>query len=586
MRCLQPAEKGTESEARSLLGDLDPLTSANPAAPAWVSDPMQAPWLQKARGGGQCTDAQCRRENREVRRCGNVQRLITVLVLNMLYTMAELACFYYYDSLTMLIDAFHNLSDVIAVGIALQCERLKRRPDAASLAYLTFGAKRFEVVGGFANGVLLLALSLYVALDSIPRLLRPIIIDGSPEWVAVAAIGVPLNLVSAALLTLCGGTATVSHAHSHGDNGECAATPADGRNLNMYAVVIHTLGDALTSVFVTATASLILYKGKEHLIGSCSNGYLVSEKDWHGGGAAGDSAEAGEARLVRGEELAQYCGGGKDWIDLVDPAVSLVLSLMVGAAVVPLLRKALPILLDACPAHISVSNLRAQLGQLHGVAGVGALHVWMVDDGNAVAGVVHLFVDTAPPPVADPYACGFVSPRSKTKGNNSIGHLGGQVSDCGHSQDGLCDDVRRRALGILAAGGVEHSTVQTVPLRGVGPGGSPGDRLSSAHIEIRAAYLDQAGQTTAHWSRQWAAANTVPLSLRGGGGLAVANGGVVGVNKGRGSMAPGSFAGGGSRLPPPPPAVITGTSVEQPGLARPGRRGPVYDDRDEDHGYL
>ena len=47
----------------------------------------------------------------------------------------------------MLADAFHNLSDVLAVGIALQCERLKRRPDSASTAYLTFGAKRFEVVG-------------------------------------------------------------------------------------------------------------------------------------------------------------------------------------------------------------------------------------------------------------------------------------------------------------------------------------------------------------------------------------------------------------------------------------------------------
>ena len=33
-----------------------------------------------------------------------------------------------FGSLTMLADGFHNLSDVLAIGIALQCERLKRQP--------------------------------------------------------------------------------------------------------------------------------------------------------------------------------------------------------------------------------------------------------------------------------------------------------------------------------------------------------------------------------------------------------------------------------------------------------------------------
>lgn len=55
--------------------------------------------------------------------------------------------------------------------------------------HLTFGAKRFEVVGGFVNAVLLLSLSFYVALDAIPRLFRPPVLDGSDEWVIIAAIG-------------------------------------------------------------------------------------------------------------------------------------------------------------------------------------------------------------------------------------------------------------------------------------------------------------------------------------------------------------------------------------------------------------
>lgn len=41
--------------------------------------------------------------------------------------------------------------------------------------------------------MLLLSLSLYVALDAIPRLFRPPVLDGSDEWVAIAAIGVILT---------------------------------------------------------------------------------------------------------------------------------------------------------------------------------------------------------------------------------------------------------------------------------------------------------------------------------------------------------------------------------------------------------
>jgi hypothetical protein len=51
-------------------------------------------------------------------------------------------------------------------------------------------------------------------------------------------------------------------------------------------------------------------KGKSHLIGSCKDGYLVREPGWGGGGAAGDAADASEATLVRGQELAQLCGYG------------------------------------------------------------------------------------------------------------------------------------------------------------------------------------------------------------------------------------------------------------------------------------
>jgi hypothetical protein len=142
-------DSGSSVSALGFGGNFDPLAPPPGAPPpanfnpmaaggAWRSDPMQAPWLQVGAQDGGC-GAGCEGGHGvgppAQRRCGNESRLVAVLLLNLGYTLAELACFYFFDSLTMLADAFHNLSDVLAVGIALQCERMKRRPDSASAAY-------------------------------------------------------------------------------------------------------------------------------------------------------------------------------------------------------------------------------------------------------------------------------------------------------------------------------------------------------------------------------------------------------------------------------------------------------------------
>lgn len=53
------------------------------------------------------------------------RRLLTAMVLNLLYTFAELGIYYTYDSLAMLADGFHNLSDVMAIVIAWYCEKVR-----------------------------------------------------------------------------------------------------------------------------------------------------------------------------------------------------------------------------------------------------------------------------------------------------------------------------------------------------------------------------------------------------------------------------------------------------------------------------
>lgn len=74
--------------------------------------------------------------------------------LNVGYAGAELAAYFTWGSLSMLTDAFHNGSDVIALLIALYCERMKRPATAAresTQQRMTFGPKRFEAIGGWSR---------------------------------------------------------------------------------------------------------------------------------------------------------------------------------------------------------------------------------------------------------------------------------------------------------------------------------------------------------------------------------------------------------------------------------------------------
>ena len=73
-----------------------------------------------------------------------------------------------------------------------------------------------------------------------------------------AAAGVPINIASA--LLFCGSAVQPQHAHSHGADGGAHAHGGDGAggvNLNLWAVFLHSMGDALTSVGVTVVALLI-----------------------------------------------------------------------------------------------------------------------------------------------------------------------------------------------------------------------------------------------------------------------------------------------------------------------------------------
>ena len=127
----------------------------------------------------------------------NERMLKWALALTSLYLVAEVVGGLYFNSLALLSDAAHMLTDVAALVIALLAIGVGQR---AADAKRTFGYRRFEVLAAAFNALLLLAVALYVLIKAIERFKAPEPIQTSGMMI-VAIIGLLVNIISMRLLT-------------------------------------------------------------------------------------------------------------------------------------------------------------------------------------------------------------------------------------------------------------------------------------------------------------------------------------------------------------------------------------------------
>src|SRR3954471_5534253 len=100
------------------------------------------------------------------------------------------------DSLALLADAGHMLSDDLSLGLALFAAWLARRPAAPPRS---FGYRRAEILAALANGAALVAISIWIFVEAARRLADPPDVLGG--WMlVVAAVGLAVNLAGAAIL--------------------------------------------------------------------------------------------------------------------------------------------------------------------------------------------------------------------------------------------------------------------------------------------------------------------------------------------------------------------------------------------------
>src|SRR5215203_5835089 len=188
-------------------------------------------------------------------RNGNRRALAVVLALTASFTVVEIIGGLLTGSLALLADAGHMLSDNFSLGVALFAAWLTGRPATPEKS---FGYRRAEILAALANGMTLVAISVWILFEAYTRLREPAEVLGGPMLV-VATLGLLVNAVGAAILYRSG-----------------------GESLNVEGGMRHVIADALGSVGAMVAAATIILTGWRYAdpLVSVAIGFLILGSSW------------------------------------------------------------------------------------------------------------------------------------------------------------------------------------------------------------------------------------------------------------------------------------------------------------------
>ncbi|MGH9692361.1 MAG: cation diffusion facilitator family transporter [Candidatus Acidiferrales bacterium] len=218
------------------------------------------------------------------------------VVATLALVFVELAAGYAGHSIALVSDAVHNLTDVPALVISWLAVRWALRPPTARK---TYGYHRAGILAAFVNAIMLALAALALIYESIGRLRQPVEVHTSlMMWISVLA------------LIVNGGITLSIH--------------RGRRDLNIRAVWIHNLGDALSNVAIFVGALVIR-------------------------------------------------STGADW---VDPALGIAIGAMVLWSGTGILSESGHILLEGLPRNIRLEDVAAAVLRVEGVQEVHDVHIW------------------------------------------------------------------------------------------------------------------------------------------------------------------------------------------------------------------
>jgi cation diffusion facilitator family transporter len=176
----------------------------------------------------------------------NTRRVIALCTVMMV---VEIVAGWWYHSMALLADGWHMGTHVAAFMIAAIAYALARR--LRTDTSFSFGTGKMDVLGGYTSAVILGIVALFMAGESVARLVDPVSIHYN-EAIVIGIGGLCVNVASALLLKHGHG-----HGHSH-DHGHDHHHGAAGEDLNFKAAYVHVIADAVTSIL--AISALIAGK--------------------------------------------------------------------------------------------------------------------------------------------------------------------------------------------------------------------------------------------------------------------------------------------------------------------------------------
>lgn len=171
----------------------------------------------------------------------NERRTWLVVGLTVAMMVAEIIGGTIFGSMALLADGWHMSTHAAAIGIAALAYRYARQH--ARDPRFAFGTGKLGELAAFTSAVVLAMIALFIAYESVVRVANPVPIAYG-EAIAIAAVGLAVNLVSAWLLREDHGHHDHGHAHEHHDHEH----HGHHRDNNLRAAYMHVLADAATSI--------------------------------------------------------------------------------------------------------------------------------------------------------------------------------------------------------------------------------------------------------------------------------------------------------------------------------------------------
>jgi len=159
--------------------------------------------------------------------------LAFALTLTLLFALVEVVTGFVSNSLALISDAGHMVTDAAALGLALLAQLIAKRPPSSRHS---FGFVRAEALAAFVNCLAMLALVAWIVYEAVQRLTHPEPVQGGVVLV-VAALGACINIAVAWVLS------------------------RDSDSINTRAALVNVMGDLLGSVAAIAAGAIIYFTG-------------------------------------------------------------------------------------------------------------------------------------------------------------------------------------------------------------------------------------------------------------------------------------------------------------------------------------